>query len=79
MMEFVRIGIIGNWVVGNAIIYVQAQEEWWTDTIHHAKNQAQWRIPGARFYKARWLSPQAAHIVRCAPIPQGKDTNDSSN
>lgn len=62
-----------------AIIYVQAQEEWWTDTIHHVQNQAQWRSPGARFYKARWLSPQAAHIGRCAPIPQGKDTNDSSN
>ena len=39
---------------GGPVLMMRATEKWWSDTVRFAGDERVKRMPGARFYKARW-------------------------
>ncbi len=39
-------------------LLMQASENWWADTVRSLEGGRSWTLPGARFYKARWIDFQ---------------------
>lgn len=43
---------------------LQASEQWWSDTVRDLDGRERWRMPGARFYKVRWIRFQSGNSMR---------------